>query len=114
MRKEKFYEKKGLFTFILITVILLLYQPITSAYSNHGSKTDRLIFLGNNRIPPIIYEQKGIPKGIAVDIAKELGKKIGYTIEIKTIEWNEAQTKILLGEADALLQINPNRERRAL
>lgn len=94
---------------------MLLYLSIVSNYSNDDNKNmDTIIFLGNERIAPIIYKENGVAKGVAVDIAKELGKRIGYRIEINAIDWEEAQNKVLSGEADALLQINPNPEREKL
>ena len=35
-------------------------------------------------MPPIIYDENGTAKGVTVDIAKALGKKIGYQVESKT------------------------------
>lgn len=104
-----------LLAFMLIVVILLLYPLNTPINSNDNHKnSDTIVFLGNKKIAPIIYEENGIAKGVAVDIAKELGKKIGYKIEVKAIGWEEAQYKVLSGEADALLQINPNSEREKI
>ncbi|HSH36609.1 GGDEF domain-containing protein [Schnuerera sp.] len=113
MGKGKFNKRDILLTFMLIVVIFLLYllnTPINSKDNHKYSET--IVFLGNKNIAPIIYEESGVAKGVAVDIAKELGKKIGYKIEVKAIDWEEAQQKVLLGEADALLQINMNSERK--
>ena len=62
-------------------------------------------------MPPIIYDENGTAKGVTVDIAKALGKKIGYQVEVVAMDWSDAQRKVANGEADALLQINPNAER---
>lgn len=113
MGKNKLNKKIVLFAMILI-VALILYQQVTSLYSNDNNDKGTLVFMGNKSIAPIIFEENGITKGIAVDIAKELGKKIGYRIEVKATEWEEAQNKVLSGEADALLQINSSAEREKL
>lgn len=113
MGKNKLNKKIVLFAMILI-VVFLLYQQITYLYSDYNNNKKTLVFMGNNNIAPIIFEENGTAKGIVVDIAKELGKKIGYKIEIKATEWQEAQNKVLSGEADALLQINPSSEREKL
>ena len=115
MGKGKFNKRNMLLAFILIVVILLLYllnMPINS--NDNHKNSDTIVFLGNKKIAPITYEENGIAKGVAVDIAKELGKKIGYKIEVKAIDWEEAQSKVLFGEADALLQINQNSEREKI
>lgn len=62
-------------------------------------------------MPPIIYDENGTAKGVTVDIAKALGKKIGYQFEVVAMDWSDAQRKVANGEADALLQINPDAER---
>jgi len=99
-----------------VVFILLLHLSVTSAYSNNYYNDDSktLIFLGDKKIAPILYEEKGIAKGVVVDITRALSNKIGAKIEIKAIEWEEAQNKVLSGDADALLQINPNPEREKL
>lgn len=115
MGKDKLNKKRLLFTLILTAVALLLYMLITSVYSNDdNNNTDTVVLLGNKNIAPIIYEENGIARGVVVDIAKELGKKMGYGVEVKAIEWGAAQNMVLSGEADALLQINSNSEREKL
>lgn len=115
MGKGKLNKRNMLFAFMLIMVTLLLYLFNTPINSNDSHKnSDTIVFLGNEKIAPIIYEENGIAKGVVVDIAKELGKKIGYKIEVKAMSWEEAQYKVLVGEADALLQINPNSEREKI
>ncbi|MGI6713260.1 MAG: diguanylate cyclase [Bacillota bacterium] len=97
---------------LLIAIAVLLTWGTVNVFSNdHFDNSKTIVFLGNERIAPIIYNEEGTAKGVVVDIAKELGKKIGYNIEVRAINWDEAQNMVLLGEADALLQINPNPER---
>lgn len=81
---------------------------------DYTKNKDTIIFLGNEKIAPVVYREKGIAKGVMVDIAEALGKKIGYKIRVDATDWEEAQKKVLSGEADALLQINPNPGREKL
>jgi diguanylate cyclase (GGDEF)-like protein len=112
---EKVNKKRLYFLLLLIAISLLhLLVPINALSDNYFQNSETIIFLGNESIAPIIYNKKGTAKGIAVDIAKELGKKIGYKIKVKAMNWEEAQNIVLLGGADALLQINPNPEREKL
>lgn len=100
---------------LLIAVALLLSLGTVNVFANeHFDNSKTIVFLGNEKIAPIIYNEKGTAKGVVVDIAKELGKKMGCGIEVRAINWDEAQRMVLLGEADALLQINPNPEREKL
>jgi diguanylate cyclase (GGDEF)-like protein len=115
MRKVQLNKKRVLFIFILIALALLLcllFAFLSSDDDNDNAET--IVFLGNEKIAPIIYAEKGIAKGVAVDIAKEIGEKIGYRVVVNAIDWENAQKKVLSGEADALLQINPNSEREKL
>ncbi|NLJ58473.1 MAG: GGDEF domain-containing protein [Tissierellia bacterium] len=60
---------------------------------------------------PIVYNDKGTAKGVAVDIAIAIGNKIGYDIKVMAVNWEQAQEMMLNGEADGLLHINPSPER---
>ncbi|MDD4363483.1 MAG: GGDEF domain-containing protein [Atribacterota bacterium] len=121
MGKSNIMKKQKIFSFFYIPlalVILLLFSYLSVSSSNlnkdSASTDNTLIFLGNKNIAPIIFEEKGVAKGVVVDIVRELGKKIDSKIQVEAIEWEEAQKKVLAGDADALLQINPNPGRELL
>jgi PAS domain S-box-containing protein len=69
------------------------------------------LFLGNESLPPMIYMNRGKPTGIVVDLAKALAKRMHQPVEIRLMNWADAQQLVLDGRADALLQINPSPER---
>jgi diguanylate cyclase (GGDEF)-like protein len=94
--------------------LVLLLGTANAFASEHFDHSKTIVFLGNEKIAPIIYNEKGAAKGVVVDIVKELGKNIGYEVEVRAMNWDEAQRMVLLGEADALLQINPNPEREKI
>ncbi|WP_196599100.1 diguanylate cyclase domain-containing protein [Pectinatus frisingensis] len=81
------------------------------AESSFTAEQKTLIFLGNKDIPPMVYLNNGKPEGIIVDIAKTLGSEMDRRVEIKAMNWQEAQEEVVSGEADALLQINPTEQR---
>ena len=72
------------------TVILSL---ILSSGSEKGFTQNRepLIFLGNEKLAPLVYADRGEAKGVVVDIAQALGKKIGRQIEVRAMNWEDAQ-----------------------
>lgn len=70
-----------------------------------------LIFLGNDSLAPILFEEDGTSKGVVADITKELSKKMGMPIKVELMKWDEAQTLFLSGYGDALLQINRTEDR---
>jgi ABC-type amino acid transport substrate-binding protein len=70
-----------------------------------------LRFLGNRAIPPFVSLQNGKPVGIVVDLAYALAARARVPITVEAMDWSAAQAEVLHGEADALLQINPNPQR---
>ncbi|MCL4368019.1 MAG: transporter substrate-binding domain-containing protein [Actinobacteria bacterium] len=73
-----------------------------------------LVFLGNKNIAPVVYLDGTIPSGVAVDLVHALAKHIPQPIEIRAMDWSEAQALVARGEADALIQINVNEERKKI
>ncbi|MFA6310146.1 MAG: transporter substrate-binding domain-containing protein [Sterolibacterium sp.] len=74
----------------------------------------RLLFLGNENIPPVVYLDHDTPSGVAVDIVRALAKHLPQAVEIKAMDWSEAQARVTAGEADALIQINETEERKKI
>ena len=99
--------------FTAVFILLNLFLPI-SGFANNDDSRDTLVLLGNENLAPIVYDDNGTAKGVAVDIAKAIGEKIGCDIKVNTMNWEQAQTMVLNGEADGLLQINPSPERNKL
>jgi hypothetical protein len=100
-------------TVIIVLFLLNLFLPISGFAMNDDSR-DTLVFLGNENLAPIVYDDNGTAKGVAVDIAKAIGDKIGCDIKVMAVNWEQAQTMVLNGYADGLLQINPGPERNKL
>jgi GAF domain-containing protein/ABC-type amino acid transport substrate-binding protein/anti-sigma regulatory factor (Ser/Thr protein kinase) len=73
-----------------------------------------LLFLGNQNIAPVVYLEDGAPAGVAVDIVRALARHIPEPIEIRAMEWAQAQTMVARGDAAALIQINPTEERKKI
>ena len=88
--------------FFVLTMLFLL--------SSLGMAEEQkpLLFLVNEELVPIAYKDNGVAKGVVVDIAQALGKKMERPIEVRAMDWLEAQALVLVGQADAVLQINQN------
>ena len=71
-----------------------------------------LLFLGNQNIAPVVYLEGGKPVGVAVDIVRALARHIPEPIEIRAMDWAQAQAMVARGDAAALIQINPTEERK--
>ena len=103
---------------LLILIILLfsnLLVPVNVlAESDNGGNKDPILFLGNQNLPPMVYLDNGSVKGIAVDITKALGEKMGRSINVRAMDWAGAQRIVDQGGADALIQINKTEERKKI
>jgi PAS domain S-box-containing protein len=74
-------------------------------------KDGGVLFLGNRNIAPVVFLEDGRPVGVVVDIVRAMAPHLPRPIEIRAMDWQEAQALVARGEADALLQINPTGER---
>ncbi len=93
---------------------LLMNLLISSASSAQPSNHTKLLFLGNKNIAPVVYLDNGIPSGVAVDIVHALAKHMPQPVEIRVMDWSEAQALVAGGNADVLIQINPTEERKKI
>ena len=84
-------------------------EPVAGASSDTA-----LLFLGNKNIAPVVYLEGTTPTGVAVDIVHALAKHLSQPVEIKAMNWSEAQALVARGDADALIQINPTEERKKI
>jgi len=108
----KSLTKNRAYIVIAIVLILLTLLLPLSNFAKNNKNEKKLILLGNNNLAPIVYDDNGTAKGVAVDIVKAIGEKIGYEVKVLAANWEQAQTMVLNGEADGLLQINPSPERK--
>jgi PAS domain S-box-containing protein len=96
---------------VILKVCLIFFTPFPS----FSATTDnRLVFLGNKNIAPVVYLDNGIPAGVAVDIVHAIAGHLPQPVEIKAMDWSEAQSLVARGEADALIQINETEERKKI
>jgi PAS domain S-box-containing protein len=82
----------------------------TASLSRPGS----LLFLGNEKIAPVVYLDGTVPAGLAVDLVRALALHMSRPVEIRAMDWKQAQGLVADGKADALIQINATPERREI
>jgi PAS domain S-box-containing protein len=85
-------------------------QAVAQAVGNKSGNRPAL-FLGNDSLPPMNFLKNGKPTGVVIELTEALSKRMHRPVEIRLMNWAEAQQLVLDGRADALLQINPNPER---
>ncbi|WP_343562451.1 ATP-binding protein [Kiloniella sp. b19] len=67
------------------------------------------LFLGNNNIPPMLFQDNGQPMGIVADLFEALSEEIeNEAIVFELDDWQKAQERVRAGEAAGLLQLNRN------
>lgn len=110
-RQKILHHSKFPLPVFLSILMNLLILPNAFALTANATK---LLFLGNKNIAPVVYLDNGTPSGVAVDIVHALAKHIPQPIEVKAMDWQEAQTLVVQGEADALIQINQTEERKKI
>jgi len=112
MRRRDISFRGELWRFLLLGILVnLLTFPIALAEAGNDTK---LLFLGNKNIAPVIYLEDGAAAGVAVDIVRALSKHLPQPVEIKAMDWQQAQALVARGDADALIQINQTEERKKI
>jgi PAS domain S-box-containing protein len=96
------------------SLVLALMLPIVAFAAPRQEPGRSLRFVGNDKIPPILFVQNEKPAGLAVDLAYALAEKAHVLIRVEAMDWPKAQSLVSAGKADALLQINATPERELI
>ncbi len=99
--------------FCILFGILVSVLTLSNSFAE-ASNDPKLLFLGNKNIAPVVYLDNTTPSGVAVDIVRALAKHIPQPVEIRAMDWSEAQALVARGKADALIQINETEERKKI
>ncbi len=102
---------RWLFLFLLFITVSVATFADTTLTPGIVSDNSPLLFLGNENIAPVIYVDGNVTKGVAVDLVNALAPYLSQEIEVVAMNWSEAQSLVVSGSADALIQINPTEER---
>lgn len=90
----------------MTTASIAMFPALTIA----SEKT--IICSWNKNFPPYSWERKGEMTGILVECMDELlGKRMGFTVVHQGLPWDDAQSKVNEGKADALCT-NPTDTRK--
>ncbi|MDD5028601.1 MAG: PAS domain S-box protein [Rhodoferax sp.] len=96
----------------LVSALINLFALSVAFAETPGNA--RLLFLGNKNIAPVVYLDNATPAGVAVDIVQALAKHIPQPLEVRAMDWLEAQALVARGQADALIQINESEARKKI
>ena len=70
-----------------------------------------LVFLGDRALPPYEFLEGGVARGANVDLAHAIGRLLGRPVEVRLLDWDEAQRRLLGGEGDALTMLGRSAQR---
>ncbi len=110
----------GTTLFATVCMLIVLFFPV-KAYSHSSAAVEgtnlinhHFVFLGNETLPPMIYQKNDKAVGIVVDLAEALKERMTHPVRLNYMNWTKAQQLVIEGKADALLQINPTEERNKI
>src|SRR5436190_21397214 len=85
----------------MVFLTLLSFSAVPTA---DGAEPPTLVFLGDRDYPPVAYlDDEGTARGMDVDLAKAVAARMKRPVRIDLTDWNQAQARVLQGEADGLL-----------
>ncbi|MEK7393539.1 MAG: transporter substrate-binding domain-containing protein, partial [Fibrobacterota bacterium] len=94
--------------------LLMALAALLGSESVMAAKRESIVLGGNAHYPPITYQEHGEAKGVTVDIAKAIGERMGVTVDVRLMEWKDAQASLLRGEMDAVAPMSPTPARKAI
>jgi ABC-type amino acid transport substrate-binding protein len=105
----------------LALVVIAFCAPASAATAAPGvtasapaspATNGSLVFLANENLAPVAYLDHGVPSGLAIDLTRTMAARMPQSVQIRVMDWAQAQALVASGRADALIQINPTPERR--
>jgi len=88
---------------LLFLLISLLCATLTSVEATSASEKPKLIFGDDINYPPFSYlDENGQPAGFNVELAKAVGKAMGYEVEVRLDEWSKIRNALKNGEINAI------------
>lgn len=92
-------------TRMIFLVLLLLLLSVTSTL--FAAEQPTLTWAYWEGAEPICWEENGVPKGLEVEIAEQVLKRLGIKVIHKFYPWARAQKMVETGEAD-MMTTTPN------
>ena len=75
---------------------------------------DPLIFFGDRNLPPYEFLDNGEPKGANVDLVRAIGRTLGRPVEVRLMDWADAQSRLHAGDGHALTFLARTEQREKL
>ena len=94
----------------MLGVLAVVCTPGTA--SSQSAPPRPWVFVGDANYPPLSYVEDGVQKGFDVALIRELSRVLGREIRFEQIPYDDAQRRVLAGEADAITDMGISPERR--
>ncbi|MEH6631071.1 MAG: transporter substrate-binding domain-containing protein [Halopseudomonas aestusnigri] len=93
-------------------LILLLFSLFFIGLSVRSASSAETLQLLTLDYPPYEYSENGEVKGLAVNVVREVFRRLNYKVEIKALPWTRSLKLVELGQADAIFTAyrTPERE----
>lgn len=90
---------------------LVVLLAVGGSWAQPAGGPAPLRFITNASLPPVAYGADGQARGVAVDLTLAAAAAAGLDVRIEAMDWQQAQSEMAAGRADALVHINPTPER---
>lgn len=95
---------KRILAFVLLAVMCFSMFAMTSCgYSGYDMDSEELVMATNAEFPPYEYKEGNEFKGIDIEIAQELAKRMGKKLVIKDVKFDAALLGVSEGKYDMVL-----------
>ena len=99
---------------LALLLLLTLTIPATAPVPAYAASTaEPIVIFGNSTKPPKSWLDEGHPKGILVDILREVERRTGLVFDIRLMPWKRAYMNALDGRG-GIFGLSRNRERLSL
>ncbi len=97
---------------IVCGLYFFLQSPGTIAAPDTRPST--LVVFGDENLPPYEFLENGTPVGANVELWQLIGEQLGRPVDVRLINWPDAQKRLLAGQGDALTLMSVTPERAQL
>ena len=96
---------KKIIAFIMAMLMIVGTMAFTTScgYSGYDMSSETLVMATNAEFPPYEYKDGNEFKGIDIEIAQEIAKRMGKKLEIKDVKFDAALLGISEGKYDVVL-----------
>ena len=107
--------KGSIFTIrMALVAALLAVAAVVFEFLAVRAEAPPIVFYGDQNLPPYEFLDHGTAKGANIELLEALGKTLNRPVEIRLMNWAEAQAKVREGVGDALSNLTRNAEREQI